>query len=172
MLNRSGDSGHPCLIPDFRGNELTLDHDFDLSWNPSSIDDYTLWSNLFICLFIYLLFIFGSTRVWTQGFTLARQVLYCLRHNSSSFCSGYSEDSISLCFCTGQPELQSSYCMLPTITGMTAIHHHAQIFFHWDGQSRTFCFGWPWTTVLFISGSQIARITGMSYWHQVHQFYY
>jgi hypothetical protein len=20
MLNRSGDSGHPCLVPDFRGN--------------------------------------------------------------------------------------------------------------------------------------------------------
>jgi len=24
MLNTSGESGHPCLIPEFRGNALTL----------------------------------------------------------------------------------------------------------------------------------------------------
>jgi hypothetical protein len=24
MLNRSGDSGHPCLIPDFRGNSFSF----------------------------------------------------------------------------------------------------------------------------------------------------
>jgi hypothetical protein len=24
MLNRSGDSGHPCLIPDFRGNGFSF----------------------------------------------------------------------------------------------------------------------------------------------------
>jgi hypothetical protein len=24
MLNRSGDSGHPCLFPDFRGNGFTF----------------------------------------------------------------------------------------------------------------------------------------------------
>jgi hypothetical protein len=23
MLNRSGDSGHPCLVPDFRRNDFT-----------------------------------------------------------------------------------------------------------------------------------------------------
>jgi hypothetical protein len=24
MLNRSGDSGHPCLVPDFRGNSFSF----------------------------------------------------------------------------------------------------------------------------------------------------
>ena len=24
MLNRSGESGHPCLVPDFRGNALNF----------------------------------------------------------------------------------------------------------------------------------------------------
>jgi hypothetical protein len=24
MLNRSGDSGHPCLVPDFRGNGFSI----------------------------------------------------------------------------------------------------------------------------------------------------
>jgi hypothetical protein len=24
MLNRSGDSGHPCLVPDFRGNGFSF----------------------------------------------------------------------------------------------------------------------------------------------------
>jgi hypothetical protein len=26
MLNRIGDSGHPCLIPDFRGNGFSFHH--------------------------------------------------------------------------------------------------------------------------------------------------
>jgi hypothetical protein len=26
MLNRSGDIGHPCLIPDFRGNCFSFSH--------------------------------------------------------------------------------------------------------------------------------------------------
>jgi hypothetical protein len=47
---------------------------------------------LFICLFI-----FGRTKVWAQGFTLAKQVLYCLSHISSLFCSGYFGNRISTC---------------------------------------------------------------------------
>jgi hypothetical protein len=31
----------------------------------------------------------GVTGVWTQGFTLKKQGLYCFRHTSSLFCSGY-----------------------------------------------------------------------------------
>jgi hypothetical protein len=33
-----------------------------------------------------------------------------------------------------------------------------------DGFSQTICLGWPWTTILPISASQVIRITGMSYW--------
>jgi hypothetical protein len=36
-------------------------------------------SHILVCLF----FFFDSTGVWTQGFMLAKQVLFCLRHTSS-----------------------------------------------------------------------------------------
>jgi hypothetical protein len=38
---------------------------------------------------------FGGNGVGTQGFTLANQVLYCLSHTSSLFCSGYFGDGVS-----------------------------------------------------------------------------
>jgi hypothetical protein len=31
--------------------------------------------------------------------------------------------------------------------------------------SWTICLGWPWTSVLQISASQVAGITGVSHWH-------
>jgi hypothetical protein len=34
-----------------------------------------------------------------------------------------------------------------------------------NGGSRTICPGWPWTTILQISPSQVARITGVNPWH-------
>jgi hypothetical protein len=34
-----------------------------------------------------------------------------------------------------------------------------------DGISWTICLGWPWTLILPISASQVARITGMGPWH-------
>jgi hypothetical protein len=48
---------------------------------------YIPWSfkNSHLLYFIYILFwrLFCATRVWTQGFPLARQVLYWLRHASN-----------------------------------------------------------------------------------------
>jgi hypothetical protein len=41
-------------------------------------------------------FFFCGTGVWTQGFTLARQALYHLRHHSSPFWSDYFGDWVSL----------------------------------------------------------------------------
>jgi hypothetical protein len=38
-----------------------------------------------------------------------------------------------------------------------------------DGVSRTIFPGWPLTTILQISASQIAGITGVSSWHQANQ---
>jgi hypothetical protein len=29
----------------------------------------------------------------------------------------------------------------------------------------TICLGWPWTTILLLSASQVARITGTGHWH-------
>jgi hypothetical protein len=37
-------------------------------------------------------FYFGGTRIGIQSFALAKQVLYCLCHASSPFCSGYFGD--------------------------------------------------------------------------------
>jgi hypothetical protein len=43
--------------------------------------------------FVVVLFIcFSGIAVWTQGFTLAKQVLYFLNYTSSPFYSGYFRD--------------------------------------------------------------------------------
>jgi hypothetical protein len=44
------------------------------------------------CRTISFFFFFDGTRVWTQGFVLAKQMLYCLSHSSSPFFSGYFGD--------------------------------------------------------------------------------
>jgi hypothetical protein len=44
-------------------------------------------TNHIIC-FTTVFFFLSGTEVWTQGFVLAVQVLYCLSHTSSSFCPG------------------------------------------------------------------------------------
>jgi hypothetical protein len=47
---------------------------------------------------------FGGTGVWTQGFRVAKQVLYSLSHVSSPSCSGYFRDGVSWTFCPGWPQ--------------------------------------------------------------------
>ena len=47
MLTRSGENGHPCLVPDFRGRLFTVELAMHLS--------YMAFTYLFIYLFIYLL---------------------------------------------------------------------------------------------------------------------
>jgi hypothetical protein len=42
----------------------------------------------------YFFFFFGGTEVWNLGFTLAKQMLYCLSHTSGLFCSGYFGDRV------------------------------------------------------------------------------
>jgi hypothetical protein len=56
-------------------------------------------------------FIFGGTRVWTQGFTFTKQA-YCLSHTSSPFCSGYFWRWGLINYCLGCLKLQSSRCEL------------------------------------------------------------
>jgi hypothetical protein len=38
-------------------------------------------------------------------------------------------------------------------------------FFSENGISWIICQGWPWSMILPISASQVARITGVSHWH-------
>jgi hypothetical protein len=55
--------------------QFTLASCKNISWRNHSL-------SLFVLCFIYL-FIFSGTGVWTQGFVLAKQVLYLLSHISS-----------------------------------------------------------------------------------------
>jgi hypothetical protein len=55
MLNRSGDSGHPCLAPDFRGNDFifSLLSIIQLLLNIKSLVKFSInvITSLKICLF-------------------------------------------------------------------------------------------------------------------------
>jgi hypothetical protein len=92
-----------------------------------------------------------------------RKILYCLSYNSRSFCSGYFGNR-SLTFYTGQPGQQSFYFKLLTMTGMTDMGHHTQLFSVEVGVSQPFWWGswWPGTVTLPISAFQVAGIIGMS----------
>jgi hypothetical protein len=73
----------------------------------------------------FLFFFFCETGVWTQGFTLTKQVLYC-----------------------SVLEAHLQYILL-------------WLFWRWG----TVCLGWPWTLIVLVLSSQVARIIGMSHWH-------
>jgi hypothetical protein len=66
---------------------------------------------VFICLL-------SGTSVRTQGFSLARQVLYSLSYTSSSFCPGCFGDTIS--------SLDKFYTF--HFAGMTGMYHQAELF--------------------------------------------
>jgi hypothetical protein len=71
----------------------------------------------------FILYLFWWDEVWTQGFTLSKQVFCLLSHTSSPHSSGYFGAGVS-------------WTIYP---------------------------GWPQTSILLISASQVARITGVSY---------
>jgi hypothetical protein len=57
------------------------------------------------------------------------------------------------------------------------LNHSISIFFVLGCQSQgrvswTICLGWPWTTILLISASWIARITGINHRHLARIFFY
>jgi hypothetical protein len=95
-------------------------------------------------LFCFVLF-FCGTRVWTQGFTLEKQALYCLSHTSSLFCffffSFSTRDQTRVLYMLGK-HFTTEPC--PGYFGM--------------GLTELFCLGWPWTEILPISASQVPRI--------------
>jgi hypothetical protein len=62
---------------------------------------YPFWLGWDEISLAFLFLFFGGTRVWTQGFTLAKQALYRLSNTSSPFCSGYFGDGISQTICMG-----------------------------------------------------------------------
>jgi hypothetical protein len=69
-----------------------------------------------------LFFFFCDTMVWTQGLVFARQVLYCLSHESSPFCFSQFLDRV-LCFC---PRWTQTVILLHAshITGIICMIHY------------------------------------------------
>jgi hypothetical protein len=73
------------------------------------------------------LFFFCGTGIWTQGFTLAKQVLHHLNLISSPFCSVYLEMEVSWTICPGWPHIVNlpiSASQEARITGMS--HRHSK----------------------------------------------
>jgi hypothetical protein len=91
---------------------------------------------------------FDSISVWTPDFTLIRQALYCLRHTSSPFTSGYFSDS------SGDQGPQYS-CFILTLIG-----------------GKLFLLVWSVTVMFQLSALWVARVTGVSHWHLAPSFYF
>jgi hypothetical protein len=100
--------------------------------------------------FIYFL-LFGGARVWTHGFTQAKQALNGLSHTSSS-----SFIIIIIIFCSTGVWTQGLH-----------LGHSTSPFLCWVffkiGSHRPICSGWLWAMILQISASWVVRITGMSH---------
>jgi hypothetical protein len=80
------------------------------------------------------------------------QVLYYL----SPFCTGYFVDGSVWLFA----QLAWTLILMFSIWGYGLAY---PAFLGWDGVSQTFAGAGLWTTMLWISASQVARITGMSH---------
>jgi hypothetical protein len=130
-----------------------------------------------------------DTGVWTMGFTFVRQGLYLLSHTSRSLEPFWEAGSHGLfastvqdlhlkqicssCCVTSHPKtrwLQTTF-FFPVLGFELTLSHSASPFFcdgFFQGRvSQTICLGWLWTTVLLISASWVARITGKSHQHSV-----
>jgi hypothetical protein len=92
-------------------------------WAPTSSVRILILNKLYTCTDVcqlynhrhtkaFLIYLFSSNSVWTQGLRLAGQTLYCLNHPSSPFCSGYFRDRVSIFALVGLEPL-SSYFMFP-----------------------------------------------------------
>jgi hypothetical protein len=113
-----------------------------------------------LIIIVISLILLGDTRVWTQGFPIARLALYHLSCAFDPFHSDSLKDRVS--FFPDQPGLPSSYFMLPTIAGMTCMCHHIQLLVD-VGSHKLFAWGWPQTIKkLLIYTSWVARITDVS----------
>jgi hypothetical protein len=117
--------------------------------------------------FINMLFFFGSAGVWTSGFALAKQALYYLT-------------TPPVLFALVILELGSRFLLRPSWTVILLFYASWHSWddrllplypvIGWDGISWALCLGWPQTTILLISVSQIPRITCVN--HQCPAYKY
>jgi hypothetical protein len=72
-------------------------------------------------LFVYL---FCSTRVWTQGLTLTRQAFYHLSHSINPvFCIGYFQDRVSKSICPVWPQTMILLISASWVARITVMNH-------------------------------------------------
>jgi hypothetical protein len=93
---------------------------------------------------------------------IARHVLYCLSHTSSPFFDLVILE-IGSCFFAQVGLDWDLLFILHADAGMIGVHHHTHHFSVEMGSLKLFCPGWPGTTVLPFSASQVTKITGMSH---------
>jgi hypothetical protein len=112
---------------------------------------------------VWLIFLFfGGTRVWTQGLTLARQVLYHLSHFTSPVL--FFWDRVSWTICLGW--LWTSILLISAswVARITDLSPAGLVILEM-GSLELLAQIKPQTMILFISASQEARITGMTHWY-------
>jgi hypothetical protein len=98
-----------------------------------------------------------SSGIWTQGLLLTRQALYHLESHPQQFLLYFLKRVSHLCLNNSPPIYTSC------ITGMTVVHYSIQFLLVEMGVLPTFCPGWPQTGIFLISTSLVARITGVSH---------
>jgi hypothetical protein len=134
--------------------------------NMSSGDFVIVWASNSVLVFLYKLKwllanpILGAvvlTGGWTRGLAFVRQFCYLVSH--TPFCLGYFGDRVSH-VCPSWPGLPSSYSCFPCSWGDRCMSLGLD-FIGWDEILQTLCLGWPLNSILQISTSCVAGITGM-----------
>jgi hypothetical protein len=73
---------------------------------------------------MYLLVVSG----FEFSFELAKQVLYCLSHTSSQFCSGYSGAGVLQTICPGWPQTSILPILASQVAGITGMRQQHPAF--------------------------------------------
>jgi hypothetical protein len=105
------------------------------------------------CFFIIIFW--SGTVVWTQGFDLARQVLYHLRHAPSPFCFSYFSDRVSYFLPRADLRLKSSYTGLPLSWNHKYTPPCSASWLRWG--LANFFPDWPWLSIFLIFTSWVAK---------------